>query len=112
MATDPSEYIGYVRIHPAAHFFPEMEGDEFWALVEDIKKNGCHEPVAFLNDLLLDGRNRVKACQSAGAKYRRTNLPDDTDPYHYVWSCNAERRHLTAAQKAEIRLRVMKESGE
>ena len=44
-----------------------MEGAEFDALVVDIKAHGLREPVVMYEDKVLDGRNRVLACQRAGA---------------------------------------------
>ena len=45
-----------------------MEGDEFAALVEDIREHGLLEPLWLYEDpklgmVLLDGRNRLAACK-------------------------------------------------
>lgn len=87
-------------IHPAAELFPLMEGDEFDALVDSIRTQGLREPAWLTADgALLDGRNRVRACQDAGVKpdFRQY---DGDDPVQFVWDMNVNRRHLTATQTA------------
>lgn len=48
--------------HPIANLFPLMTGDEYLALVEDIRANGLLEPVVLYEGKILDGRNRYNAC--------------------------------------------------
>ena len=57
-----------MKLHDAAKLFPEMVGDEFNSLVEDIEKNGLREPLKTYKGKLLDGRNRLKACQKLRIK--------------------------------------------
>jgi ParB-like chromosome segregation protein Spo0J len=55
---------GPFPIHPLAETFPLMEGTEFDALVTDIKDNGLINPIPVFEDMVLDGRNRLRACES------------------------------------------------
>lgn len=87
-------------IHPAAELFPLMDGDEFDALVDSIRTQGLREPAWLTKDgALLDGRNRVRACQAAGVKPEFRQYEGD-DPIQFVWDMNVNRRHLTATQTA------------
>jgi ParB-like nuclease domain len=107
-------------VHPAADLFPLMEGAQFDALVADIKANGLIDPIILYEDMILDGRNRYRACLAAGvspgfrvavrSNDEKPNLarPLITDPYAYVLSANIHRRHLTAEQKRELIEKVLK----
>ena len=66
MNADPCTTIDVeaVEIHPAAHLFPPLTGDEFDSLVKDIRKNGLRQPVLLLEGKLIDGRNRLFACRA------------------------------------------------
>lgn len=92
------------RFHPIANIFPMMEGEEFDALVADIKANGLTDPIVMLDGKILDGRNRWMACQQLGIahkeiKFDQLQLGSD-DPTAYVWSKNVMRRQLNAGQIA------------
>lgn len=100
----PGDY-GSFTVHPAADLFPLLQGDEFAALVEDIKQHGQLEPVEILGgtDEILDGRNRYRACVEAGVTPRtiRKHLSDQ-GPYEYVISKNLRRRQLTPDRAAMV----------
>jgi hypothetical protein len=87
--------------HPLANLFPLMEGREFEELVADIKANGLHECIVVLDDQILDGRNRYRACIAAGEQPLFVPYRGD-DPAAYVVSMNVTRRHLTQEQKREL----------
>jgi hypothetical protein len=89
------------RWHPAANIFPVLGDDELNQLADDIKTNGLLEPVVLMDGLVLDGRNRLLACQKAGVTPRFIEWNGECgDPWDYVLSKGARRRHMTASQKA------------
>ncbi len=92
------------RTHPAADLFPLLEGQEFVDLVEDIRSRGLIEPVWMYGDVLLDGRNRWRACNEAGVKVRTRRYVGD-DPLGFSIAQNVKRRHLDVGQRAAIALR-------
>ena len=95
------------QIHPAAELFPMMSGDDFTALVESITAHGLREPVWLLPDgTLLDGRNRVAACEKAGVSPTFRTYTG-TDPVAFVMDLNLSRRHLTAGQKAMLAVELV-----
>ena len=97
--------------HPLADIFPLMEGDEFAALVEDIKANGLREPITLYEDKILDGRNRYRAVVKAELQYRlkEENFRHYTsgDPLGFVVSANLHRRHLNESQRAAIAAKLV-----
>lgn len=92
--------------HPAAEIFPLLSDPELSELADDIRQNGLREPIWLWKDasgatFLLDGRNRVKACELAGAEPTSRYYAGD-QPIEFVVSHNLHRRHLTPGQKAAI----------
>src|SRR5262245_46596247 len=93
------------KFHSLADLFPLMEGVEFDELVADIRAHGLRERVGGFEDMILDGRNRYRACQSVGIEPTFTVYQGD-DPLAYVISANLRRRHLNEGQRALIAARL------
>jgi N6-adenosine-specific RNA methylase IME4 len=76
-------------------------------LVADVKARGLIDPIILLDGLILDGRNRARACDDAqiGPRYEPfAGKPEDALPY--VLSKNLSRRHLNDSQRAYIAARL------
>jgi ParB-like chromosome segregation protein Spo0J len=95
-----------LEFHPLAEIFPLIEGYEFAGLVDDIRKNGLREPVVLYQGRVLDGRNRLRACEAAGIACRFENYTGD-DPVAYVVSLNLRRRHLDESQRAMVAAKLV-----
>jgi N6-adenosine-specific RNA methylase IME4/ParB-like chromosome segregation protein Spo0J len=89
------------EFHPLANIFPLVEGPEFADLVADIREHGLHEPIVMFEDRVLDGRNRLRACEAAGIEPAFTVYTGD-DPVAFVVSLNLRRRHLDESQRAMV----------
>jgi hypothetical protein len=96
-----------LQFHPVADLFSLMEGAEFDALVANIKAHGLQELIVIHEDMILDGRNRYRACIKAGVEAAYRPFTGD-DPAAYVISTNIHRRHLTAKQKRELIAKLIK----
>ncbi len=95
------------RCHPAAELFALLDDDDLVKLAEDIAEHGLHQPIVFTEDgLLLDGRNRWRACHLADVEPSRTIYVGD-EPTTHVMSLNIHRRHLTAGQRAMVAAEAM-----
>jgi len=90
------------KVHPIANVFPMMSDLEFEALKEDIKTHGQLEPILYWKEMLVDGRNRLKACEELGIEAREVELTDETDPVDYVISHNLHRRNMSETQRAIV----------
>jgi ParB-like chromosome segregation protein Spo0J len=55
-----------MEFHEVANIFPLMDGDEYKALVEDIRHNSQREPIWTYQGKIIDGRNRFRACKEVG----------------------------------------------
>jgi ParB-like chromosome segregation protein Spo0J len=98
--------------HPATSLFPMLGEDAMTALVQDIEANGLVEPAWIYDEtergtVLLDGRNRERACEAAGVELRTRKYEGD-DPVGFVVSANLKRRQLTPGQLAFLALEVEK----
>lgn len=94
------EIMGY-KVHPAASLFPLLEGEEFAELCDSILKNGLREPVVVNGDVLIDGRNRLRAVEALRAKGEKVELRitqwvnDGRNVAEWIWDINALRRHMS-----------------
>jgi phage N-6-adenine-methyltransferase len=102
-----------VKIHPVAELFPMLSASELTELAEDIKTNGLQQDLVRMGDTLLDGRNRLAACEMAGVKPTFQQYAGD-DPRAFIISANLHRRHLTESQRAMVaaKLANMKHGGD
>ena len=92
--------------HPACSAFPEMPDAELNELAADIKANGLLSLILRWRGQILDGRNRLRACEIAGVepKFKDVDdkLKDDAAVWSTVYSLNLHRRHLTPKDRARL----------
>jgi ParB-like chromosome segregation protein Spo0J len=87
-------------VHPIADLFPMMTDEELANLAADIKANGLIHPIVVDKDgLVIDGRNRARACEIAGIE-PATVLFEGDDPRAYIIASNIARRHMSKGQQA------------
>lgn len=89
-------------VHSAATLFPLMDAEALQALADDIREHGQREPVILYHGAVLDGRNRLRACELVGVEPRFVTRTDIESPTTFVLSLNLHRRHLTPAQRAAL----------
>jgi hypothetical protein len=83
-------------VHPIADLFPMMTDEELANLAADIKANGLIHPIVVDKDgLVIDGRNRARACEIAGIE-PATVLFEGDDFRSYIVASNIARIKLRA----------------
>ncbi|HWQ55081.1 MAG TPA: ParB N-terminal domain-containing protein [Bryobacteraceae bacterium] len=99
-SADQPEYG--MSVHPVCDLFPFMPAGTLDKLAEDIRANGQVKPIVVHEGQIVDGRNRLLACRKAGVE---PQCVEWRETYHgpmtlarWIWSVNAERRHMTVDQ--------------
>lgn len=86
-------------VHPVADLFPMLADDELQELAEDIEQRGLLQPIVLdAEGRVLDGRNRLAACQLVGVEPTFETYSGD-DPEGYAFTVNVARRHLRAGAR-------------
>ncbi|WP_327253623.1 ParB N-terminal domain-containing protein [Streptomyces sp. NBC_01244] len=82
--------------------FPMLNEEEMHDLAQSIKDDGLLKPVVLDPDgVLLDGRNRLAACEIAGVEPHFTTY-EGNDPFSLIFSANIVRRHISQGQRSMI----------
>lgn len=98
--TEHEVICGY-KVHEAASVFPLLEGDEFDDLCQSIRTHGVQHPAMVRGNELLDGRNRMRACEALKKDGWSGSCPvvEWKDNGHnvaeWIWDTNALRRHMS-----------------
>lgn len=96
------------EVHEAAALFPMIGADELAELAADIREQGLLNPIVLFDGKVLDGRNRLAACERAGVEPSFTEWRDPgCGPTQWVISQNLQRRHLSASQRAVVALEAL-----
>jgi len=93
--------------HPAAEIFPMLGAEELRELADDICMFGLREPIVLLNGQVLDGRNRLAACELGCVEPEFVEWEGSGDPVDWVLSVNLRRRHLDTSQRAMVAARTL-----
>lgn len=91
-----------MKDHPLAELFPLMDEPDMAALAADIKEHGLRAPITVYKGMILDGRNRFRACKIANVEIKTRQFENGNDPMKFVLSVNLHRRHLSESQRAMV----------
>ena len=107
-ATTAKPVIKY-NVHPIAAMFPLLGKKEHADLVASIKAQGVTVPIIMDGDTLIDGRNRMAACEELGIKppvEAFDKKKHGADVPGYIIAQNINRRHLTEDQRVTLVAKV------
>jgi hypothetical protein len=89
-----------MKVHPIAQLFAMLSEEALTDLVADIKTQGLLNPIVLDEEgMLIDGRNRLRACELAGVDPRFERLSGH-DPVAFIFGQNVKRRHIGNCQSA------------
>jgi len=92
-----------LKPHPLAQRMPPMLTDEYADLLADIKAHGLRQPIVLFEGKVLDGLNRLRACDDAGVEPRTEEFTGTkAEAEAFVLSLNVHRRHLTFEQRQKL----------
>ena len=84
--------------HALASLFPLLDGDEFDALVADVRAHGLRQRIVLHEGAILDGRNRYRACIEAGIEPLFRTVQRRAARAYVISPLNLARRHLNESQ--------------
>ena len=90
-----------MKVHKYGEMIPTMNEKGFSELKESIKSIGQLVPIVMIDDEILDGRHRYRACDELGIEPDTVQYTGD-DPLGYAVGINATRRNLNQSQRALI----------
>lgn len=97
--------------HPYADKFPMLSDPELDELAESIATVGLLHPIVIdRNGLILDGRNRLEACNRAEVE-ALTDVYEGDDVAEYVIACNVTRRNMSTGARAMSTALVLEAAG-
>ena len=103
-----TEFTG--EVHPAADIFPMLTDDELDQLAESIAEDGLLQPIVLTPDgALLDGRNRLAACERAGVDPEFVVY--EGDEVAFVAASNVHRRHMSTGARAMAVAQMLSDAG-
>ena len=94
------------EVHAYAERWPTRPADEIEEMAESIRVNGQRFPILLTTEgVLVDGRNRLRACELAGVEpwfEVRSELTDEDAITAFIWDANGDRRNLSKGQRAML----------
>ena len=80
---------------------PPLSAEEFKYLEENIKRDGCREPLCVWNKTIIDGHNRYKICTSNNIPFNIQNVEFKSKEDAITWICSNQlgRRNISEDTK-------------
>lgn len=96
----------HFTVHWAAKLFLQLSGSEYEEFKADIEKRGVLQPILVKGNVLLDGRNRLRACTELGIEPPIEQYQGN-DEVAEIFARNILRRHLTRDQRVAILAKLL-----
>lgn len=90
-------------VHPALSLIPDVAPAAFEQLATDIRDRGVLQPVWLLDGMVVDGRARLRVCETCGIDPVFWAVPATAmNPSHLVQALNSHRIVLSVSQRAAL----------
>lgn len=102
-----------IRIDPELKaLIPPLSADERQQLEENLKADGCRDPLVVWDGVLLDGHNRYEICTRLGIEFdvSELDLPDRAAAMDWMDANQLGRRNLSPEQMSLLRGRIYNRS--
>jgi ParB-like chromosome segregation protein Spo0J len=108
--SDIDTYVA--EVHPVASLFPPLPEDELQELADSIRAVGLDQPIVIDGEgRVLDGRNRLAACELAGVEPSFVTY-QGADTGDFALRTNITRRHLSPGARAILVAQAARLSGQ
>ena len=80
------------------NLIPSLTSEEFELLEENIKRDGCREPLAVWNNIIIDGHNRYNICTKNNIPFyiQQMDFDDRVEVQNWICANQLGRRNISA----------------
>ena len=93
-----NEQIYHLRVNPVFRdLIPPLSPEEFQILEDNIRNEGCREPICVWNYTILDGHNRYEICTRLSIPFqvRKINLYSEAEAIAWICANQLGRRNIS-----------------
>lgn len=73
------------------NLLPILDEEKYKLLEEDIKKNGCINPIIVWNGIIVDGHHRYKICQANNISFKTKEMQFDNKQEAMIWAWTTQK---------------------
>ncbi len=73
------------------NLLPKLEEEKYNLLEEDIKKNGCINPIIIWNDLVVDGHHRYRICRANNIEFKTKEMQFENKQEAMIWAWTTQK---------------------
>lgn len=73
------------------NLLPKLDEEKYKLLEEEIKKNGCINPIIVWNGIIVDGHHRYKICQANNISFKTKEMQFDNKQEAMIWAWTTQK---------------------
>lgn len=89
------------------NLIPPLMDEEYEGLKENLKRNGCEEPLTLWNNFIIDGHNRYEICTKNKIKFKviKKKFKNKDDVKVWIINKQLDRRNISKYDRTRLALR-------